>query len=197
MNQQALDSLKKQVITGRIVDLHPFSPEFAADIARLRNQEKARYFLSQNFELTPENQLEWMLQYADHPDQINFVAVSKSGAVVGTFGLYNYQNGSMEFGRLVFDLEKVKGGVPYALESAILVFDLAFDYLGLDRVVANIREDNHKLLKFACSLGFYQRGSCLLREQPYVLLAMESDSRPYLRYGAYINAWMDKLALRA
>lgn len=197
MNQQALDSLKKQVITGRIVDLHPFSPEFAADIARLRNQEKARYFLSQNFEITPENQLAWMRLYADRPDEINFVAVNKSGAVVGTFGMYNYQNGTMELGRLVFDLDKVKGGVPYALESAILVFDLAFDYLGLEKLIATVREDNHSLLKFGQTLGFRQTGACMLREQPYVILTMETHCRSYLRYSTYIGSWMDKLALRA
>lgn len=197
MNKQALASLKKQVITGRIVDLYPFSPEFAADIVRLRNQEKARYFLSQNFELTEEAQLQWIRQYTEHPEEINFVTVSKSGCPVGTFGLYDLKDDCMEFGRLVFDLEKVKGGVPYALESAILVFDLAFDVIGLERVVANIREDNYNLLKFAQSLGFRPTGACMLREQPYVVLHMESYERSYRRYLPYIGAWMEKLAIRA
>lgn len=195
MNQQTLASLKKQIICGSVVDLYPFSPEFAADIARLRNQEKARYFLSQNFELTEEAQLQWMRQYADRSDEINFVAVSKAGQVTGTFGLYNYQHNSIELGRVVFDLEKVKGGVPYALESAVLVLDIAFDMLEVKKVVVNIREDNHNLIKFVQSLGFCTTGACEIREQPYVELRIKEDSRLYQKYSRYLSSWMEKLAV--
>ena len=197
MNQQTLASLKKQIICGSVVDLYPFSPEFAADIARLRNQEKARYFLSQNFELTPENQLAWMQQYADRSDEINFVAVNKSGTVVGTLGLYNYQQDCMELGRVVFDLEKVKGGVPYTLESAIQVLDIAFDCLKVKEVVVNIREDNYNLIKFVQSLGFCTTGACEIREQPYVELRIKEDGRLYQKYSQYLSSWMEKLAVRA
>ena len=197
MNQQGIAALKHHVLYGKIVDLHPFSPEFAADIARLRNQEKARYFLSQKFKLTEEAQLEWMRQNADRPDEINFVAVNKSGSVVGTFGLYNHQQDCIELGRVVFDLEKVKGGVPYALESAVLVLDIAFDMLEVKEVVVNIREDNYNLIKFVQSLGFCTTGVCEIREQPYVELRIKEDGRLYQKYSQYLSSWMEKLAMRA
>ena len=89
-------------------------------------------------------------------------------------------------GRVVFDNEKVSGGAPYFLETALLALNIAFDEAGAEKVIIHVKTDNHRLLRFVRSLGFIAGETCTIRGQGYLRLHMCAHNRVYLKYMPYL-----------
>src|SRR5690349_10726423 len=140
---QKIKEIRSHKISGENIDAFPYSVEFVDDIIRLRNQSEARYFLAQKYSLTRQLQLEWMEQYERTENEVGFVIKDKKGTPMGLIFLYDYnaEKNTIELGRLVFDLQKTKGG-PYFLESMLILMDLAYEVIKVDKIVCAIKKDN-------------------------------------------------------
>lgn len=72
-----INAIKRAVYEGHIIDLCPYDIKYAEDIIRIRNQARAKYFLSQDFNLTKEQQLSWIQEDLKRENEAGFVAINK------------------------------------------------------------------------------------------------------------------------
>jgi RimJ/RimL family protein N-acetyltransferase len=191
--KERIKEIRSGRISGENIDLFPYSVEFVDDIIRLRNQAEARYFLAQKFSLTREQQLAWMEQYELRDTEVGFVIKDKKGTLMGLMFLYDYnsEKNTIELGRLVFDLQKTKGG-PYFLEGMLILMDLAFDVIKVDKILGAIKKDNLQTIKFACKLGFALVGECIIRDEEYVNIEVLSGNKEYKDHYRVVQAWKHK-----
>jgi RimJ/RimL family protein N-acetyltransferase len=191
---QKIKEIRSRMISGENIDLFPYSIEFIDDIIRLRNQAEAKYFLAQKYSLTRELQLSWMEKYEATENEVGFVIKDKKGTCMGLMFLYDYnsEKNAIELGRLVFDLQKTKGG-PYFLEGMLVLMDLAFEVIKVDKIVCAIKKDNLQTIKFARKLGFEPVGECIIRNEEYMSLEVPADNKEYKEHFKLVHAWKHKV----
>ena len=110
--------------------LHPVSPDVAAQIA-------------------------WYERYATRPGDYYFIVErAETGEAEGTIGLYDVDDGSRaaEWGRWV-----LREGSLAAVESAALIYDIAFAQFGLQRVYCRTVAANEAVVSFHRSFGLETR----------------------------------------
>lgn len=98
-----------------------------------------------------EDQEAWMAAYFQRPGDYYFIIVdSRDGAPVGAVGVYDVDPaaGEAEWGRWV-----VRPGSLAAVESAVLMYRIAFERLGLSAVVSRTVADNASVVSFHDSSG--------------------------------------------
>jgi RimJ/RimL family protein N-acetyltransferase len=125
---------------------------------------------------------------------VGFVIKDKKGTLMGLMFLYDYnaEKNTIELGRLVFDLQKTKGG-PYFLEGMLILMDLAFEVIKVDKIVCAIKKDNIQTIKFACKLGFQPVGECVIRDEEYMTLEVPPGNRDYKEHYRIVEAWKHKV----
>jgi len=170
--------LRSTTIIGKTVDLLPYGIEYLDDILRLRNQSEAKYFLSQDFDVTRKQQTEWIEGYEKRDEEFGFMVRNKRGEIVGINFCYDYDGNSMELGRTTFDTERT-GGVPYALETGVLFADIVFNYLDLPLWKTTVKPDNIRLLKWHKRMNWQTTGTCVIRDNVYKTLELKRDDNIY------------------
>lgn len=166
---ERVEKLRTEPYSGDLVDLIPYSPEYAQATIDLRNTDRAKFFLTQHDDLTLEDQQRWYeTVYLLRNNDIQWLVADKKGEIVGTNALYDIDiegGDSGEKGRQVIREEVAMLG-PYALEADYIACRLAFDELGLRRVIACFREDNVKVASMNKRMGFEYFETRELRGQP-------------------------------
>lgn len=191
MRPQTLPGLRSVPIRGSLIDLLPYAPQHFGDIIRLRNQERARYALHQEKVLTLDDQRNWYEAYVHRSNDLTFVVATKDGTVIGTNALYDIDTsaGTAELGRLVIDEERGMEA-PYVLEAELRLLDLAFDTLGLTKIVCTVRHDNHKTLSMNLRFGASVTGQIDIRGVPFDYLELPRDKQhEYRKLYAIIRHW--------
>ncbi len=93
----------------------------------------------------------WMAQYFERESDYYFVVADLAGTPQGTCALYNFSadGRDAEWGRWVISPRSLAG-----TESAYLSYSIAFEHLGLERVVCRTISQNSHTLAFheACGL---------------------------------------------
>lgn len=152
MNQKVLN-LRNNPIIGQCIDLVPINEDFLPEIVRLRNQEKSKYYLNQQMDLSLEMQRLWYENYLKRDNDIYWCAVTKDCRVVGTYRLYDITEDMCEGGSFIID-ESCTMGMPFALETYILSLETAFEVLDLVTVINTDRKDNKNMNSMSKKLGF-------------------------------------------
>jgi len=130
--------------------LRPVSDEDAAFILELRSNPELNYYLHAT-PPTIENQLAWQDRYYQRPDDYYFIVECKNtGEKEGVIGIYNIdlQQRSAEWGRWI-----LKSGSLAAIESAWLIYRVAFEIFSLDSVYCCTIVDNAQVVSFHDSCG--------------------------------------------
>lgn len=124
----------------------PKDAEFVVDLrTSSRNRDKFLTVVGGDIEA----QRIWISQQSQQPDDFYFVVENMiSNAPEGLISLYNVADGEAEWGRWV-----LVDGSPAALESAHLLFNFAFNDLGLREVYSRTLKENSKVVQFHDSLG--------------------------------------------
>ena len=138
-------------LVGPAFELRPATLEHARFIFELRRDPALNAFINE----TPddyERHLGWMHAYLERPDDYYFVvAERRTHALEGTCALYNLDAalGRAEWGRWLISPDSLA-----AVESAFLLYSLAFERLGLTEVYCRTMTDNLRVLSFhkACGL---------------------------------------------
>jgi diamine N-acetyltransferase len=90
----------------------------------------------------------------------NFVIEIDDGHPVGMLSLIGVDpdNRHAESARFLIGDEDAVRGVPVAVEAMKLLYELAFDQLGLERVWGTIAADNKRMIKWQRYLGMREEG---------------------------------------
>jgi diamine N-acetyltransferase len=146
----------KLTLHGEFVDLRPLQPEDAALTLAWRQSTRA-VNLNRGAQ-TVAQQAVWI---ASRPaGEYNFVITLKNGLPVGTLSLVDVdtEHQRAEPGRFLIGDEAAVRGIPAAAEAMKLLYGLAFDQLGLQRVHGCVASDNTLMLKWQKFLGMREEG---------------------------------------
>lgn len=148
--------MNERTLRGEFVDLLPLTPAHAELTFGWRHSQRAV-----NLNLgaqTVAGQARWI---AGRPaDEHNFVITLKGGQPVGTLSLcaINAHHRHAESGRFLIGEEVAARGIPAAAEAMKLLYQHAFDGLGLVRVHGSIASDNTLMIKWQKFMGMKEEG---------------------------------------
>ncbi len=145
----------------------------------MRNKEyiRTRMFFQQ--EITPQQQQHWF-NSINNPFNFYFLIYvpdmePENGEKLKPAGLINgknidYKKGECEGG--IFLWEKQYWLTPYPLIASIILHDLAFLLIGLNRIFVRVRPDNPTALYFNQKIGF----SVLHSDEHQIFMVLDRDS---------------------
>lgn len=143
-------------LEGEFVNLRPLQVLDAELTYNWRRNARAKY-LNQGA-ASVEHQAAWI---ASRPaSEHNFVIELKSGRPIGMLSLIGIDtvNRHAEPGRFLIGDETATQGVPAAVEAMKLLYELAFEKLGLVRVCGIIAANNTLMIKWQKYLGMREEG---------------------------------------
>jgi RimJ/RimL family protein N-acetyltransferase len=132
------------------VRLRPVEMTDAAFIVWLRNQDYVKGRVGDSASDIACQQ-KWLAVYAEREGDNYFILETLGGIPLGTNGLYDMSGKNAEWGRYI-----VRPEVNVAVSSAILIFDLAFEKLGLRELQAKCVSTNLKVHSILKKCGFRQ-----------------------------------------
>lgn len=143
-------------LEGEFVNLRPLQVLDAELTYNWRRNARAKY-LNQGA-ASVEHQAAWI---ASRPaSEHNFIIELKSGHPIGMLSLIRIDtiNRHAEPGRFLIGDETATQGVPAAVEAMKLLYELAFEKLGLVRVCGIIAANNTLMIKWQKYLGMREEG---------------------------------------
>lgn len=144
------------ILRGEHVDLRPLTPDDAGLTLRWRQGARAR--LLNAGARTVAEQAAWIA--ARPSSEYNYMIVLKDGRAVGMLSLIGVHpvNKHGESARFLIGEEDAVKGVPVAVEAMKLLYQLAFDQLGLHRIFGTVTQDNGLMVKWQKYLGMKEEG---------------------------------------
>ena len=137
-------------IIGKSINLRDVLVSDAGFILSLRlNKELNKYISSTSPDI--KNQEIWIKQYHENPNlQYYYIIENKEGESFGTVRVYDFQKDSFCWGSWL-----IKKGAPlsFAIESALMVYEFAFNTLGFNRAHLDMRKENLKVVEFHKNFG--------------------------------------------
>lgn len=149
--EERADSLR-----GEFVSLRPLDESDAEMTLRWRQSDRAA-LLNRGAGSVAE-QAEWIRTRP--ASERNFVIELSDGRPVGMLSLVGIDpvNRHAESARFLIGDEDAVRGVPAAVEAMKLLYGLAFDELGLERVWGTVAADNRRMVKWQRYLGMREEG---------------------------------------
>lgn len=142
------------ILPARTVFLRLVEINDAAFICGLRNKKKLNLFLSKS-ENSMESQLEWLEQYkyreAQNQEFYFIISRKDNNQPIGTIRIYDFQKpSSFCWGSWILNENKTASS---ALESALLIYNIGFDYLNFEQSHFDVRKNNVKVNSFHIKMG--------------------------------------------
>jgi RimJ/RimL family protein N-acetyltransferase len=143
-------------LRGEFVSLRPLHEADAGMTLAWRSGDRAG-LLNRGAE-TEADQQAWIRSRPD--SEHNFVIELADGRPVGMLSLIGVDtvNRHAESARFLIGDEDAVRGVPAAVEAMKLLYELAFDRLGLERVWGMVAADNRLMIKWQRYLGMREEG---------------------------------------
>ena len=143
-------------LTGKFVDLRPLTVA-DADLTFAWRKSQRAILLNQGAQ-TVEQQARWIA--ARPQSEYNFIIETKQHQSIGMLSLTAIDgvNRVGEPGRFLIGEEEAARGIPAAAEATKLLYELAFDQLGLRRVWGVVAADNRRMIKWQTYLGMTEEG---------------------------------------
>lgn len=146
----------RDTLYGEFVNLRPLAVSDAAITLAWRTAHRAR-FLNAGA-MSVEEQAAWI---ANRPkSEYNYIIEVKSCQAIGMLSLIDIDlsNRHGEPSRFLIGDEAAAHGIPAAVEAMKLLYELAFDRLGLVRVCGIIAAKNTLMIKWQKYLGMKEEG---------------------------------------
>ena len=147
----------KKVCFGNYDDirLFPIEKEDIEEIRILRNDNKNFFFYSE--EITEEEQKKWFEKYIKKDDDYTFKIVKTSDLhdIIGIVALYDFipDIKQCEFGRIIINHNKNnERGI--GLKATECACQIAFEQLGVDKIILEVFADNIRAFKTYLKAGF-------------------------------------------
>lgn len=144
------------ILEGKHVNLKPLHSKDAEITLKWRLSDRAA-LLNRGAD-TVANQRAWIESRPD--SELNFMIELKCGTPVGMLSLIqiNKTNRNAEAARFLIGEEELAKGKPVAIESMMLLYQFAFETLGLERIFGTVLEENVAMLKWQLFFGMSQEG---------------------------------------
>lgn len=145
----------KNFIEGKYINLRDVEEEDARFILNLRtNAKKTRFLHPTNNDL--QQQIDYLNRYKTKRDEWYFIIMDKKNIPIGTVRIYDVHEDDFCWGSWLI----VDGMPPQtALESALMVYDYAFDVLGFNKVHFDVRKGNIQVQRFHEMFGAIRTGT--------------------------------------
>ena len=182
---------RNKVIEGKCINLVPINNSLLEDIVRLRNTEKNKYYLNQDYTISLESQKQWYEKYLDRFDDIYWVITNKNDIVIGTIRLYDINEFSCDQGSLIID-EKYSMGMPYLLEAELLSLDFAFNILGVKEIINDDRADNKQMHSITKKMGFKFQNKIDIRGIEYNHYILKQENLNIDKYRSILDNFMER-----
>lgn len=142
-------------IEGQAFRLRPVTADDGAAILALRNQPELSRFINAT-SADPADQRAWLERYYQREGDYYFIVEGRDGAFEGTIALYDVdaEMGTAEWGRWILRPNSLA-----AVESALLLYRLAFDRLRLETVYCRTVAANIAVVSFHNSCGLESCGT--------------------------------------
>ena len=145
--------LKAHEIQGRSLTFRDASLRDAEFILALRTNEKKSLHLS-NTPPDPTEQRAWLRKYKESDGQAYFI-IEMTSTPIGTVRLYDAQGASFCWGSWILE----SGAPAYAaIESALMVYAYAVDFLGFEAAHFSVRKANTRVWNFHERFGAMRTG---------------------------------------
>lgn len=134
------------------IQLIPVRPQHAAYIYSLRINPTLNAHLSAAPD-SPESQAAWIAKYMEREKagkEYYFLITRLDGTPCGTVRLYDFRSDSFCWGSWILDANKTRFA---AIESALLVYQIGFDYLRFPQSHFDVRRENTRVINFHIRLG--------------------------------------------
>ena len=151
-----LAALARETVRGEFVALRPLTVDDAAITHAWRHADRAAYL--NQAAATVEDQARWI---AGRPaSELNYIIELVDGTPVGMLSLVaiDLEHRRAESARFLIGDEEAAKGTPVAVEAMKLLYEVAFDRLGLERIHGLIEARNHLMLKWQLYLGMKEEG---------------------------------------
>ena len=145
---------KAKKIIGRTLVFRNAELSDAKFILSLRTDEsKSKYLTKTSSDLG--SQVAWLKDYEDRNDQAYFIIEDRKGNAIGTVRLYDQQGDSFCWGSWI-----LKDGSPpgAAIESSLMVYAYAIDFLGFRQSHFDVRKKNKRVWHFHERFGARRNG---------------------------------------
>ncbi len=191
MLEEIVKKYKNESIIGQTIDLVPANEKFFENIVAIRNQDRSRYFLCQDFFLTFDMQRAWYSKYLERMDDIYWCVVDKQGGMVGTIRIYDINENDCNQGSFIISEDKSMG-MPYALETEILSLEFAFDVLHVNEVINEDRNDNKMMKSMSKKMGFKFDKVIDRDGVPYYKYILKREDSKVEKYKSILKDFMDR-----
>jgi len=182
---------RQKAIIGKIIDMIPYDPSYAEEVVRLRNTDRVRYFLNQDYESTLETQHKWYDDYLLRDNDILWVVKNKQGQMIGTNRIYDVDQNKAEKGSQIIN-EEFSLGAPFALESEIILVNFLFKKIGIKKIIAKIRDDNEKTKSMNVKMGFFETNYEIIRGVRYIIYELDNKDYNLSYFEDIINYWSNR-----
>lgn len=142
-------------ISSRTIHFKLVKEEDAEFILSLRCDDELNKFLSKT-SVSLQDQANWIKKYKlreEAKEEYYFIIYrNDNGKKIGTVRLYDfkYDNSSFCWGSWLLSKDKTRYA---AIESAFLIYKVAFEYLGFSRSHFDVRKENVKVIDFHTKMG--------------------------------------------
>lgn len=181
MNSPTTPQIRKAGrVQGKTLVFRDATTTDAAFILALRtDSSKSVHISATSSEIS--QQIAWLESYAGKTDQAYFIIENLAGEPLGTVRLYDPQGDSFCWGSWI-----LKDGAPRtaAIESALMVYAYAIDYLGFSQSHFDVRKGNESVWRFHERFGATRMGETT---QDYLYcIGQEQIAASFKRYRKYL-----------
>lgn len=143
-------------LKGQFVNLRPLRIDDAELTLAWRTGNRAS-LLNQGA-VTVDDQAAWIMSRPD--EEFNFIIETAVGRPVGMLSLVDVDlsHSRAEPARFLIGDEEAVKGIPAAVEAMSLIYEFAFDSLGLRRIYGTVASSNHLMIKWQRYLGMSEEG---------------------------------------
>ena len=143
-------------LVGEFINLRPLLAADAALTLAWRKADRARHLNAVNSSLIEQE--EWIRSRP--ASELNFMIEMKNSCPIGMLSLIGVDlvNKHAETSRFLIGNEEAAKGIPAAVEAMKLLYQLAFDQMGLVRVFGTIASGNPLMIKWQKYLGMKEEG---------------------------------------
>ena len=147
---------KTKKLEGEFIRLRPLQVGDAELTYQWRHAQRAKYLNKAASSVI--EQAKWI--ESRPASEHNFIIELKNGLPIGMIALINidHVNHRAESSRFLIGNEDAAKGIPAAVESMKLIYELAFNTLGLVRISGTVAENNTLMIKWQKYLGMKEEG---------------------------------------
>lgn len=137
----------RKFVSGFNINLRDINIEDAQFVVDLRLASKNKFLAK---DVTLETQMNYINKYKEQDSSWFFIIESKTNEKLGSVRIYDIKEDSFSWGSWL-----IKEGAPHttAMESAMLLYDFAFNSLGFSQSHFDVRKENKKVISFHKKLG--------------------------------------------